>query len=526
MKMLICSTISSIKNYLREKELTVSVRAHHLAFASIALVILGVTVTLKKLTPPQNVRDIQTLEMFVPFTFSDQLNPKQIFTVGDQVVSEHIFALHVRQSMKDGLHPIFSSVDFQNFDDRYVLTVTPKHEVIQSDGKKISLDTICKELTKSFQGAHHTPYSTLLLESRCYTNKIELHLKNIPANIKYLLTLPDFAIVEPTRLPLKASSIHPTTGPYYVKEMTSEKVTMKINNHYPKELRANEIENVNINRFSSETVNKLVDNLNAAENHFIYFFGYDITNNQIERLKEKKYVIEQYPNEWLVFIGLKNTVPLSDRLLIGAALDNKRNEIMQATSFGEETYSISPASQEFGLTKNEYNNIVHSNVDAIHVANKQSLSRALEVSTLDSWYKIPFFKKTIDVLQHEFPNQISIKLYDRANIRKLFSEDAPATLTPLGISHFDPISHLSFLRNTLSGIDKIIKNEELAKISTTQNVNLFNNQIKEIESRLVKDRTIISLAHFPGIVVHSDFFERDENLAFAWGIQSWTYQIH
>lgn len=53
----------------------------------------------------------KVLYVYTPFEFSQDIEPRRIITVGDQVLSEHIFAAHFIRNPVRGLIDVFSNVE-------------------------------------------------------------------------------------------------------------------------------------------------------------------------------------------------------------------------------------------------------------------------------------------------------------------------------------------------------------------------------------------------------------------------------
>jgi len=83
--------------------------------------------------------------------------------------------------------------------------------------------------------------TSLVKDIKCDGKSIEIRFSTIPANIRYLLTLPDFSMDDADRPPLANDSLRPSTGPYYLTHLTSTSAELRINPFYPASLRANTI---------------------------------------------------------------------------------------------------------------------------------------------------------------------------------------------------------------------------------------------------------------------------------------------
>ncbi len=463
---------------------------------------------------------VKQINAFFPFVFSDKIDPRAVYTVGDQVVSEHLYAFHVSESIRGGFNSIFSDIEFDEA--KNIISIRPKYKLSQTDGSEVDIYQICSSLEASLKGTLHAPYGTLLKNIECLAgqNKIEINMTGLPANIRYLFTLPDFSIFNRSLLPQTQQKVFPSTGPYRLEKLERSKVVLKRNQHYPEELVANKIETVTLNQYNSGPAIDFIKNMDPSSHHLAYFFGYAVDDGSISMLKEKGYSVEIFPTEWVVQFGIKSFVPMEDRILISKVIDELREGLSEQQSLAQKAYSISPSDRPFGLNKNEYYNVLKGEVTPL----TNSLSQSWEICTLETWYNIPFFRSTLDSLINKFPN-LKLKLFKPQDIAKLFSKEAPLILTPLGISKSDPLSNLSFLLSTLDGFSDVVSKEMIANISTEKDVEDFDQRVKNIESGVVKKRLLLPIAHFPGVMSYRNDFTRDEKLGYSWGLQAWSFHV-
>lgn len=461
-------------------------------------------------TPPPS-----TIEAYFPFKFTGSVDPRAIFTVSDQIVGEHVFAFHARQSINGGFQPVISRLDF--FPEHGRIDIVPLHSIATSDGAGFPLRNICRGVAKSLGGTQHAPYASLVKGVDCLERegKISIRLSAIPVNMRFLFTLPDFSIYNPASVPLTPANLAPTTGPYSIVSMTQEAVELKRNPHYPAALVANTVPTVRLHSYPAVRTGALIDELRADSHHMIYLYGYAVSSADLKKLKAKDYVVEAYPEEWLVYVGFGKKVPMAEREAIAAVVDDDRERWLADAAFGSSAYSISPSDRSFALSKQEYS-----------AAGKRVASKRMTVNrrlvTHKSWYELPLFRTICDALQARFPG-MELRLVE--NFNEIFSGDEDVLVSPLGISHSDPLSHLAYLANALPGFDAAVAGGEVAKAAVLADPGRFDSVIKGFERRVRERRALVPVGHFPGIVAHASRFERDENLSYSWGIQTWSYRI-
>lgn len=461
-------------------------------------------------TPPASI------EVYVPFTFTGSVDPRSILTVGDQIVGEHVFAFHARQTINGGFQPVISRLDF--YRDHGTIDISPLHGLRKSNGSPFPLKDICRAVAESLTGTRHAPYAALVKAVDCLEpeGKISIRLSAVPANMRFLFTLPDFSIFDPAAVPLTPNNHPPTTGPYSIASMTREVVELKRNVNYPSALVANTVETVRLHSYPAAGTRALVGAARPETHHMVYLYGYAVSKADVEKIKGEDYAVETYPAEWLIYVGFGRKVPPADRAAIAEIVDRDRDQWLADAPFGSAAYSISPSDRSFALSKREYAASVGNPKPAVRTPGDRRLV------TLKSWYELPLFRRICDALQANSPD---LRLHLVDNFGDLFSGDADVFVSPLGISHSDPLSHMAFLANTLPGFDAAVSGAEVAEASVLADPAGFDAVIKGFERRILRRRALVPVAHFPGIVAHAARFERDEDLAFSWGIQTWSYRV-
>jgi len=458
-----------------------------------------------------------TIRIHVPFTFSGNLDPLRVLTVGDQVASEHAFAAHSRASIRDGFTRVFSDVTIDR--ETGEIKIIPRFPLRNSDGSDISADEICSAAKEVLSGTRHAPYTSILEGVDCIDGKgIRIRMTSIPSNIQNLLTIPDLFIFDRSKLPISEAALQPTTGPYEPVLMSRDRIDFKLNPNYPVSLRANTVPRVSLERYDAHRTSELIEKTDAKTHDAIYLYGHAVTLDDLDRLGQKNYSCEQYPGEWLVYVGFGPQVKLGDRRRIGEVLDAQRSNYINAAPLAKAAYSIPPSDGPFGLSQEEYAAL------KLNAKNpSRELTRGLKLRTLDSWANLPIFREVIEGLRSEL--SIEIELVSSTEIERLFSEETGILLSPLGISQADPLSHLSFLSTTNPEFAKTVPQDRIAKVAILDDESRFTAEIKKIETDILEAGHIIPLAHFPGIVAIAPGIVRDESISYNWGIQAWALRL-
>lgn len=458
-----------------------------------------------------------SIEAYVPFVFTGSVDPRSILTVGDQIVSEHVFAFHARESIKEGFQPVISRIDFSPDSGR--IDVSPLHELKTSDGTPFGLKDMCRGVAESLGGTRHAPYAALVKAVDCLERerKVSVRLSAIPVNMRFLFTVPDFSIFDPAAIPLTPGRLAATTGPYSITAMTRETVELRRNPHYPASLVANTVPTVRLHSYPAAGTAALIDAMRPQSHHMVYLYGYAVSAGDLEKIKSGGYVVEAYPGEWLISVGFGKKVSPAVREAVAAVVDRDRNRWLADAPFGSEAYSVSPSDRPFGLSKDDYGAIPAS------VAGRDVRPLPTgQLVTHRSWHELPLFKKVCEALRKEFPG-MSLRLVD--DFTQLYSGENDVFISPLGISHSDPLSHMAFLAQAIPGFDSAISRDDVAEASVLADSGRFNAAVRGFERRIRERRMLVPIGHFPGIVAHAASFERDENIAFSWGIQAWSYRI-
>lgn len=456
---------------------------------------------------------MQELKIYMPFVFSKKLDPRAVYTVGDQVIAEHIFGYHYSTSIQRNVTPLFSDIKIDK--NEKTIKIHLLRDVVDSNGFKLSFSKICDSVKSSFAGTQHTQYSKLVKEVTCESNTIEIKMSAIPVNLEYWLRSADFAIANVEELPIMSELLRPTTGPYYLSKLDNKEVRLKLNKFFPKELRANSVEEVLLKSYPPKDIDKLFDTKYKFD--LAYVYGYGISKEFVEKIKSNNYKVQIFPNEWLVYLGFHSNVQFSQRNIIASKIDSIRHSISEKIVYGASSYSTVPSDRAFGLTEEEYKR----NKPQVMMT---KIEKKLRLATLDEWAKIPLFSYIIDELIKEF--NFDVILFPRGEMSKVYSNEyADFYLSPMGISASDPLGNYSFLSSFINLFKEVVTEETFVRLYQEKDFFSFAKKVKELEGNLLEQRILIPIGHFPGIIIESERVKRDESRAWDWGIQAWTYSI-
>lgn len=463
-------------------------------------------------------KEIKTIRAYFPFLFSEKIDPRHVFSVGEQVQAEYLFAFHARTVLKSGFEGVFSDITFDEAN--HTVTIRVKYHSVEGDEHNVSFRAICEGLKSSLQGTRHAPYASILRDFRCdeTQNRIEIVFTKIPLNLRFLFTIPDLCIFDPTELPLSIDNAGTSTGPYTMESVSNSAVQLKLNPNYPASLRSNNIERAELLNYSPPKTHEFIQQMKPELHHSAYFYGHALEVTDLDLLKEKGYTVEIFPTEWFVFLTVKKQVnaPLKKALL--QAMDKYRTEMASKASLGIPAYSISPSDSDFAISAAEYRDAVGPQHEVFDHNTK------FTVTTTKSWAEIPFYMRTLNFLKQQFPN-MQVQVLERKDGFRLFAKETDVALALLGISPTDPLTHISFLESTLYGFNELTSKEQLSQLAIKTNAEEFNKGIKEMEVRANQTGLIVPIAHFPGVIAYRKDFVRDETKALGWGIQTWSFKI-
>ncbi len=462
----------------------------------------------------------KSIHLYYPYWAIFPFDPKKILTIGDQIIAEHVFAVHSREDIKSGFAPALSDVQFDY--QANLMTIKPKYELKNSAGRVISIDQMCRGLESSFKGTQHSAFRSIVKSVECLGDRIEVYFTKIPNNIKQLLTVPDFSIFELANLPVQSNVEQVSTGPYFIVERPDKNlIKLKRNQHYPAELVANTVDDVYYHTYPPGTVDEFIQQCVPVTHHLVYFSGTIFPKGGEKILKDKGYRVQIFPSEYLTFLAFRPGVSESDRKVIGNALDLGRNLMALQQPLSNHAFSIAPADRPFGISKAEYETLFpFTEPNAGHQPTK--LSRTFSLGIYHTSVNHPYLKAIVELLTKQFPD-LEVKVIQNYSE---YNSSTDFQVNVIGISPSDPLPHLFYLIHNFPNLAAAVTDEQITAVSLIHDAEKFNQASKALEMKLVKERLLIPIAHFPGIVAEAPGFERDQNLAWSWGTQAWTYRIN
>lgn len=461
----------------------------------------------------KNSSNMKELKIRVPFLFSKTIDPRNVFTVGDQMLSEHLFAFHSASNSSGSELKLFSDISI--LADQNLVRLKLVRNVMNSDGDKLSIEEICKTVKDSMSDTKHTKYSSLLEKITCNDPFVDIHLKSIPINFEYWIRSIDFAIQPKELTPVSMDHKHPTTGPYKLVSLKNDEVNLTANKYFPSELRSNDVSEVNIKSYKSS---EFLDLIEGRDFDLAYIYGHMVDDNLIKALKKEKYKIQMFPNEWLLYFGCHDSLNIEERRYFAGIVDEVKNKVKNEFTVGQLAYSITPAGRGFGVSKKDYEKLNNPAKNGI-------VNKKFKIATLDEWANVPFIKKVLNELKSKV--SVEIVLFTRANFPKVYDKkEADIYLSPMGLSAADPLGNFSFLIELNTLIHESLSVSQIQELYTFKGFDAFRNEIYEIETKILSNRSVIPIGHFPGVVAESDKVHRSEEYAWDWGIQAWTYKTN
>lgn len=483
-----------------------------IASASIAFVLIGVA--LNPSTSHKSTHQ-KAFKVLVPFVFSESIDPLNIVTVGDQILSEHIFAFHAKATFENGYEGVVSELDFSRPN---TVTIKPRLDLKTADDKPISFDAICDSLRVSSKGSRHANYSPLLKEIRCNSaeSEIEISYSTMPVNLRMLFTLPDYAIADRRDLPVKPGSLK-TSGPYILSSLSTESASLLPNENFPEDLVSNRLP-VIISRYAAGDSKHIIESLKSNDVDAAYFFGQALGKEDASNAREQGYKVETHPAEWLIYLSLNSKVPQDVRTELRLEVRDFQASSDFQNSLGQPAYSLSPSDQPFGLSAQDV-----PIPETLQLSTHRTTS--LRLGTLDTWIKQELFDSFLKRLRTKMPN-IAIEILPANEIGRLFKEEFDIVLSPLGMSPTDPLSHLHFLSDMNPTLADSFGRAELLAASTITDEEAFSAAVRNIEKQPVMSGLLIPIGHFPGVVVRKSEIDINHKQTFGWGIQTWSFRVN
>ena len=491
--------ISNLRKKLKAQALSVKVSL--VVFVSTALIISYMTNQTSKR---------EKLNFKVPFVFSNKIDPKNTFTVGDQLIAEHIYAFLANSSSTKGAIPLFSEIRIDNNS----IHLNIIHKPLSKDGKELNYLEICENIKKSINGTQHSNYKDLLKDIKCHDQTITLSFKKLPYNILELLMSTDFAITK------MQNEQYIETGPYYIDYISNKMVSLKLNPNYPKHLRANEIKNVTFSSYDSGDTDQFLSQLltnNQDDIDAAYVYGHSLTQQDLDKIQKSDFRLNRSGIEWLIYLGFSNRIDLKIRHEISNIIDANRDRLQSSAPLGIQAYSIQPSNRHFGINEAEYKSIKEN------AKKVDSKKKSLKVSTLKEWSKTLLFQEIIKILEDNY--QITLLIYERSEMSKIYDESqTDLYISPLGISQGDPLVNYMVFHRYFKSFEKILSKDVINDLSGSENLELLSNKSKEVEINILKERQIVPILHFPSIVLEKKDIGQNADLEWGWGIHAWTYQ--
>lgn len=451
---------------------------------------------------------VSKLKAYFPFIFNNSIDPTSIFTVGDQVVSEHIFAFAARRSLKEGF--ISHAADVVVNQLAHEVSVCLNQKLFSADGRPFEFDDLERSIKKSISGTTHAPYSSIVKNvitdqrNKC----IRVEYTKLPVNLRFLFTLPDFSLFFTSEIPSIEKNASSATGPFSIASFSKERIELKRNPFFPEELVANKFENAELISYSASDSIALINKLNPAEDTAAYFYGYSLNRKDLTALENRGYQVEISPNEWLIYLKVdpKISAEIKDSLYSLVELF-KSTELSE--TLGNPAYSVAPIDRPY---------LVETLPEKPLLTNAL---KGLKIRTLSTWAMTPVFKAFIDFLKSKAP-VIQVELLHPSEIRNLFNSDSQIALCPLGLSPVDELSHLSFLSETVGGFNSVIRKSEIADAAMITDEKDFISTVRLFEQKIRDTKIIVPIGHFPGVIATSKKFTVEKDIAFDWGIQLWS----
>lgn len=466
----------------------------------------------------------EIIQIYEPFGNSFPLDPRNVGTVGDQVIFEHILPFHLKYLSFTNKTSIFSEVKIN--EENKVISFHILYTPISHKNTRLSIQDICHSLIKSFEGTVHSSGSYKILETKCdeTKNRIEISFNQIPRNFEVLMTLPDFAIIPPNLIKLTKNNFEgfETFGPYFIKKFINEnnnyKVILNRNLNYPKNLTANAINEVHYNKYNSLD---FMDSLDPSNHHLIYFSGMKVFEQKLDQLKEKNYKINIFPNEWLLYAHFKENTPFEKRISFKNIIEEIKNNILDQYPISTPAYSTLPSDRNFSVTKNTYINHL-KNQNKLNKMNGNELKN-IKIGIYRNDYNYPIFKELFEQLKLYIPSANLGSFNPSEDLNELL--DCDVIIESMGIDTRDQLSHYSFFRSYIPQFGEKVTKDYLNNVSIISETHCYYKEIENIEKIISDNAILIPIAHFPGIVAEAPGFERDPELAWSWGIQAWTYKV-
>lgn len=484
----------------------------------LVLAVVAVCSVLFSISKEESPSGMKEIHINFPDRALFPLDPRKIYSIGDQVISEHIFGYHARTSEFGGFLPYLSNVSINT--ESKSISIRPLQEIRDSAGNKLSVEEICKSLANSFSGTAHANYPDVFRGYKCDELGAEILLNYIPINFKLLLTIPDFAIFNSSQLPITGDRPVHTTGPYYFdSKLSDDSIILKRNKFFPADLRANVVDTVIFRPYDPSPAKKTATDWNPAFDHLIYFMALYVGENYVSVLKEAGYKIKISPTEGILFLNFSERVSESKRNEIALLIDRIRQGIVDQGEYLSNAYSMQSPERGFGLSKESYLKIVKD----LPTTDQPKHDKKLVLGASESFYTVPLIRSMLDYIASNMSDAVELRLYKRGELER-FDREVDINLEVVGLSQADPITHLFFLKNNYPLFRRVLTDEVLVEVARESDAVEFSRKVLAIEKQLASQRIYVPIAHYPGIVAESPLLESVPSLSWSWGTAAWTYR--
>ncbi|MFK8139413.1 MAG: hypothetical protein AB8E15_13720 [Bdellovibrionales bacterium] len=446
------------------------------------------------------------IEVFIPFTFLEPLDPSNINTVGNQLLAEHLFASITEVGSLGQQVGSFATtkIDSKN----KTLTIFFNQEIKGSSGKPISIEEIKLQIESKIKNSQHLKFEGIFASIRHIEKSIEIKFKEFPSNILSFLRLPEMLVLDPAYTPINFGTHENLsfTGPFSLTEFNSKKAVLKKNIFFPKELRANLVEKITINVYENEQVSDIIESVVKGRSRAAYLYSIALEDKDFKKLESRKISKIVNTSDWLVlsFMGEKLAKKIKEKI--------------------RKTLTDSPVPKVGSKTTSSVIGVDHSTISVKQSMDEGIVHEYLEVAILRDWMSFPYFKKLVEGLKKNF--NVKIIVIEKKNIMSLYSGEYDLSLAILGMSKSDHIAHFNFLKSVNSKVAEVFSDNLINKIATEFDLKKRKEATKLAEQLLLDKFVILPLATFPGINIFSTNMIPDQNLYGSWGVRTWQLEIN
>lgn len=460
----------------------------------------------------------KALKLYCAIPLQLPFRPRSLKTVGDEILTQHLFGFHGHTSFGKGFLNNLSVVEIDRNKNR--LTVSPNGPLLKSDGTKIEIDQVCGALDNSFRAATHSIFRKVTKNVSCTETSVIIELEKIPVNIKEFFAAPDMAITDEQSELVEASTNKPTSGPYFLKSIEGNTAILGRNTYYPDSLVANLIDEVEFTFGDSKPQEEVLGALGPGGYDLLYVSGHGMSKKLLEEISQKGYRTHIFPSEYVSYIGFNQSrMNLEKRKLIGSIIDLSRQELVDSAPLAQPAYSMCPSDRPYCINETEYDQLISK---AGGTDSKLSDS-VFTIGILGTARNRALTQAVLNILGKKLPN-LQVKIVADSDYTQL-QETTDFHMFSLGITPADPLPQYAYMLGHLDLIKGVVNKEELGEISLLDDYSEYSKRVKAIETKIAEERRLVPLVTFPGVVIEGPGMERDEDLAWAWGVQAWTYRV-